>query len=129
MDCPTAVPGWNRHQQSPLFTQVWGRCAVVNDNINDHWSPFGTGDLLQRANRAAEKISQVDERALDQCLSLVTGGIQPLSWEGELLWPKLGDLADFLLVPAENRLLMRWQGFHKSALLYSGERSFLKNKN
>ncbi len=86
----------------PLLRRNGVKVHVVNDNINDHWSPFGTGDLLQRASRAAEKFDQVDERSLAQCLSMVTRGVTPLSWEGELLWPKPGDAADFVLVPAES---------------------------
>jgi len=86
----------------PLLRRNGVTVHVVNDNINDHWSPFGTGDLLQRASRAAEKFDQVDERSLAQCLSMVTRGVAPLSREGELLWPKPGDPADFVLVPAES---------------------------
>lgn len=85
------------------FLQAHGvRVHVINDCINDHWSPFGTGDMLQRVNRAAEKFGQVDERSLAQCLSLITKGITPLSYEGTLLWPKIGDKANFVLVNAES---------------------------
>lgn len=75
---------------------------VVNDNINDHWSPFGTGDLIQRVSRATEIFSMCDEVALSQALGLVTNGITPLDKEGNQVWPKIGDKANILFARAES---------------------------
>ena len=74
---------------------------VVNDNINDHWSPFGTGDLIQRVSRAAEVFSMCDEVSLSNALGLVTKGITPLDNEGNQVWPKVGDKANILFAKAE----------------------------
>lgn len=71
---------------------------VINDNINDHWSPFGTGDLLERASRAAEIYGQSSEQALNYTYRLVSGGMTTLDADGKLLWPQVGDVADFLLL-------------------------------
>lgn len=75
---------------------------VVNDNINDHWSPFGTGDLIQRVSRAAEIFSMCDEVSLSEALGLVTNGITPLDKDGKQVWPKVGDKANILFVKAES---------------------------
>lgn len=75
---------------------------VVNDNINDHWSPFGTGDLIQRVSRAAEVFSMCDEVSLSKALGLVTKGITPLDNEGNQVWPKVGDKANILFAKAES---------------------------
>lgn len=75
---------------------------VVNDNINDHWSPFGTGDLIQRVSRAAEIFSMCDEVSLSEALGLVTNGITPLDKEGKQVWPKVGEKANILFVKAES---------------------------
>lgn len=75
---------------------------VVNDNINDHWSPFGTGDLIQRVSRAAEIFSMCDEVSLSEALGLVTNGITPLDKYGKQVWPKVGDKANILFVKAES---------------------------
>lgn len=75
---------------------------VVNDNINDHWSPFGTGDLIQRVSRAAEIFSMCDEVSLSEALGLVSNGITPLDKEGKQVWPKVGDKANILFVKAES---------------------------
>lgn len=98
----TTVPMSIYAPNIPFLIAYGVRVNVINDCINDHWSPFGTGDMLQRANRAAERFGQVDERSLARCLSLITRGITPLSYEGDLLWPKVGDKADFVLVNAES---------------------------
>lgn len=76
------------------------RVRVVSDTINDHWSPFGSGDLIERASRAAEIWSQVDEIGLANTYQMVSGGVLPLSSNGELLWPTIGAEATMILVDA-----------------------------
>ncbi|MCO5229353.1 MAG: hypothetical protein M9934_13875 [Thermomicrobiales bacterium] len=76
------------------------RVRVVSDTINDHWSPFGSGDLIERASRAAEIWSQVDEIRLANMYQMVSGGVLPLSSNGELLWPTIGDEATMILTDA-----------------------------
>ncbi|HIT90209.1 MAG TPA: amidohydrolase family protein [Candidatus Merdenecus merdavium] len=75
---------------------------VINDNINDHWSPFGTGDLVERASRAAEVFSMTDEVSLSKALGLITKGVTPLDESDRQVWPKVGDPADFLFTKSES---------------------------
>jgi len=70
------------------------------DSVMDHWSPFGKGDSLEKAGTLAERFGLSDERSLGQTLRYITGGITPLNKEGELVWPKVGDNANFVLVDA-----------------------------
>lgn len=98
----TTVPLASYAPNIPFLQDHGVNVNIINDCINDHWTPFGSGDMLERANRAADKFEQVDERSLARCLSLITEGITPLSYEGELLWPKIGDKANFVLVNAES---------------------------
>lgn len=86
----------------PILQSYGISVNVVNDNINDHWSPFGTGDLIQRVSRAAEIFSMCDEVSLSEALGLVTNGITPLDKEGKQVWPKVGDKANILFVKAES---------------------------
>ncbi|WP_188734325.1 amidohydrolase [Oceanobacillus neutriphilus] len=74
--------------------------AVGCDNIFDVWSPFGNGDILERAGRLAEISKWVDERSLAQALHYITGGKTPLNQEGKQVWPKAGDEANIVLVEA-----------------------------
>lgn len=97
----TTVPVEMRALPIPVLRQHGVNVNVINDNINDHWSPFGTGDLIQRANRAAEVFSLTDEVSLANALGLVTGGVTPLNENGEKIWPKVGDKADILFSNAE----------------------------
>lgn len=85
------------------FLQKHGvRVNVVNDNINDHWSPFGTGDMIERASRAAEVFSMTDEVSLSQAYGLVSNGLTALDSEGKEQWPKIGDEANILFTKAQN---------------------------
>lgn len=74
--------------------------AVGCDNIFDVWSPFGNGDILENVARLAEISGWVDERSLAQTLSYITDGKTPLNYEGEQVWPKVGDEANIVLVDA-----------------------------
>lgn len=98
----TTVPIDIKALSIPVLKRHGVNVHVVNDNINDHWSPFGTGDLIERASRAAEVFSMTDEAALSRTLGLVTNGITPLDEEGNLSWPKIGDKANILFVKAES---------------------------
>ncbi|MEN1936191.1 amidohydrolase [Paenibacillus sp. 102] len=74
--------------------------AVGCDNIFDVWSPFGNGDILERASRLAEISKWVDERSLAQTLGFITGGKTPLNHEGKQVWPQVGDDANIVFVKA-----------------------------
>jgi len=74
--------------------------AVGCDNIFDSWSPFGNGDILERASRLAERFRWMDERSLAQTLGFVTGGKTPLNRAGTRVWPMVGDEASIVLVDA-----------------------------
>ncbi|MGE8207361.1 amidohydrolase [Heyndrickxia sp. NPDC080065] len=74
--------------------------AVGCDNIFDVWSPFGNGDILERAGRLAEVSGWRDERSLAQTLHFITDGKTPLNSEGKPVWPQMGDEATIVLVEA-----------------------------
>lgn len=74
--------------------------AFGHDSLIDHWSPFGTGDTVQKLNQVARRFHWVDEYRIGQSLKFATGGIMPLSEEGARIWPKTGDFANAILVDA-----------------------------
>ncbi|WP_301171329.1 amidohydrolase family protein [Brevibacillus nitrificans] len=84
----------------PLLSEKGIHLALGNDNITDHWDSFGTGDMLQKANRLAERFRWTDEFRLSRALGYVTGGVTPLDDTGERVWPKVGDQADAVLLQA-----------------------------
>jgi len=71
-----------------------------NDCIVDHWSTFGTGSILQKANIAAQIYGYRTEFELSRILKLATGNILPLNDKGEKQWPKPGDQANLVLLDA-----------------------------
>ncbi|KMT22127.1 amidohydrolase [Clostridium cylindrosporum] len=84
----------------PLLYEKGVKLSIINDNINDHWSPFGTGDLLQRASRMAEKFGWIDEYSLTRALGFITNGVTPLDNKGDAMWPRIGDTANIILINA-----------------------------
>jgi cytosine/adenosine deaminase-related metal-dependent hydrolase len=71
-----------------------------NDCIVDHWSTFGTGSILQKANIAAQIYGYRTEFELSRILKLATGNILPLDDKGKRQWPNPGDQANLVLLDA-----------------------------
>ncbi len=84
----------------PLLRDKGVQVDLGNDSITDHWSPFGTGDCLEKAKRLAELYRYSDERSLAQSLGFITGGVTPLGLDGRRAWPAVGDAADAVFVAA-----------------------------
>ncbi|WP_432413354.1 amidohydrolase [Pantoea allii] len=70
------------------------------DSVIDHWSPFGTGSMLEKANLYAQLYGGSDEFSLSRALAIATNDVLPLSASGERQWPRIGDSADMMLVQA-----------------------------
>lgn len=71
-----------------------------HDSLTDHWSPFGTGDTIQKLNLFIERCGYIDEYQISQSLKYATGGITPLDKQGQQAWPQIGDPANGILVDA-----------------------------
>ncbi|MGB3501528.1 MAG: amidohydrolase family protein [Mesorhizobium sp.] len=82
------------------------RAAGVNvflgsDNVRDAWSPFGNGDMLDRAGIAARQQAFVGDEELSTVFDMVTqASARALQIEGYGIAP--GNAASFVLVEAEN---------------------------
>ncbi|AKH63639.1 hypothetical protein VY86_10155 [Photorhabdus thracensis] len=93
------------------------------DSVIDHWSPFGTGDMLEKANLYAQLYHGSDEFHLSRSMAIATGGVLPLNDQGQRIWPQVGDKADFVLVTAScsaeavARLPTRQATFHQGRLV------------
>ncbi|MFK9090351.1 amidohydrolase [Bacillus salipaludis] len=83
-----------------LLTKYGVEVAIGNDNIYDSWWPTGNGDILERAGRLLEYFRWTDEVSLGQALQYITGGKTPLDKEGNQVWPKVGELANMVLIDA-----------------------------
>lgn len=70
------------------------------DNIVDHWSTFGSVNLLEKANLAAQLYHLESEFELSRTLKLATNNLTPLDDKGRQVWPKTQDKADFVLMDA-----------------------------
>ncbi|MGP4105956.1 amidohydrolase [Virgibacillus sp. L01] len=74
--------------------------SIGHDSLTDHWSPFGTGDTIEKLSILAERFKISDERGLSQTWKYASGGVTPLNEGGEQVWPKAGDKANILIVDA-----------------------------
>ncbi|WP_409366610.1 amidohydrolase family protein [Lysinibacillus sp. 38-6] len=100
MDVTTTVPiGINRSTiPIPYLYDKGVNVSVGHDSLTDHWSPYGTGNTITKLNVMAERFRFMDEYALSRAWKYASGGITPLNDEGERVWPKVGDVANMLLV-------------------------------
>lgn len=94
------------------------------DSVIDHWSPFGSGDMLEKANLYAQLYARPGELPLSRALAIATGNVLPLSDSGERLWPKINDEASFVLVEAScsaeavARISARTATFHQGVRVW-----------
>ncbi|MXP50601.1 deaminase [Pantoea sp. Eser] len=84
----------------PQLQAVGINVMTGTDSVIDHWSPFGTGSMLEKANLYAQLYRGSDEFSLSRALAIATGNQLPLSAKGERQWPKSGDEASMMLVAA-----------------------------
>ncbi|OMQ21328.1 MULTISPECIES: amidohydrolase family protein [Serratia] len=94
------------------------------DSVIDHWSPYGLGDMLEKANLYAQLYIRPNEKTLSRALAVATGDVLPLNDKGERVWPKAQDDASFVLVDAScsaeavARISPRTATFHKGEMVW-----------
>ena len=96
----SAIPFAGMQLPIPTLVDKGVKLLVGNDNIQDHWATFGSGNILEKMRLIAELYQYVTEEELSRTLGWATGGITPLNRAGEQQWPKAGDAANFVLVDA-----------------------------
>jgi cytosine/adenosine deaminase-related metal-dependent hydrolase len=120
----STVPIGQRTMPLPQLRAKGVKIMTGTDSVIDHWSPFGSGDMLEKANLCAQLYGGNDEFRLSRALAIATGDVLPLSDEGEMAWPKPGDAAEFILVDAScsaeavARRSPRRATFHQGRLVY-----------
>jgi len=96
----SSVPFRGKVMPIPTMKKHGVNVLIGNDNVQDYWSTFGSGNMLQKANLIAELYGYVTEFDLSRTLQFATQDILPLNDKGEQQWPKSGDAANIVLVDA-----------------------------
>lgn len=96
------------------------KVALGCDNILDLWSPFGSGDILERSSRLAERFLWRDEFRLSRALGFITADKTPLDRDGNRAWPIPGDEANLVLVSASCSAEAVARKSPRRAVLYKG---------
>lgn len=96
----STVPIGKRSMPLPQLSEKGVFVMTGTDSVIDHWSPFGTGSMLEKANLYAQLYGNSDEYGLTRSLAIATGNILPLSDKGERQWPAVNDSAEMILVEA-----------------------------
>ncbi|MCJ7932844.1 MAG: amidohydrolase [Chryseobacterium sp.] len=96
----SSVPFKGTVMPIPTLKKCGVNVLIGNDNVQDYWSTFGSGNMLQKANLIAELYGYGTELALSRALQFATQSILPLDEKGEQQWPKAGDEAAVILTNA-----------------------------
>ncbi|WP_343745533.1 amidohydrolase [Chitinophaga sp.] len=96
----TTIPFGSTIMPIPTLYKYGVDVQAGNDCIIDHWSTFGSGSILQKANLMAQLYGYRTEFDLSRCLKIATHNILPLDDKGVRQWPKADDAADMVLVDA-----------------------------
>lgn len=95
------------------------------DGFYDSWSPYVSGDVVEKLRNYCDYTGKSNEQALRQSLSLITNNLTPLDENGQKQWPEVGDTASFVFTDAvcsaqvaaripEKRILMHEGNFYSS---------------
>lgn len=96
----SSVPFKGMVMPIPTLKKYGVNVLIGNDNVQDYWSTFGSGNMLQKANLIAELYGYATEYALSRALQFATQSILPLDEKGKQQWPKAGDEAAIVLTDA-----------------------------
>ena len=96
----SSVPFKGTVMPIPTLKKYGVNVLIGNDNVQDYWSTFGSGSMLQKANLIAELYGYATEYALSRALKFATQSILPLDEKGKQQWPKAGDEAAIVLADA-----------------------------
>lgn len=96
----SSVPFKGTVMPIPTLKKYGVNVLIGNDNVQDYWSTFGSGNMLQKANLIAELYGYATEYALSRALQFATQSILPLDEKGKQQWPKTGDEAAIVLTDA-----------------------------
>ncbi|MBF7093048.1 amidohydrolase family protein [Flavobacterium sp. ALJ2] len=85
----------------PTLKKYGVKLMTGTDSIVDHWMPFGTCDMLEKAKLCAQLYGWTDEYSLSRALHIATTNeVLPLNDAGNRVWPAIGNDANFILVKA-----------------------------
>jgi cytosine/adenosine deaminase-related metal-dependent hydrolase len=96
----STLPFGGRVMPIPILLDKGVKVYTGTDSVEDHWSVFGSGDVLEKAKLACQLYGWSDEYGISQSLKIATGGPTPLDAAGRQAWPQANDAADMVLVPA-----------------------------
>ncbi|WP_394354162.1 amidohydrolase family protein [Chryseobacterium antibioticum] len=96
----SSVPFRGTVMPIPVLKKYGVNVLIGNDNVQDYWSTFGSGNMLQKANLIAELYGYETELELSRTLQFATQSILPLDDKGTQQWPKPGDEASIILIDA-----------------------------
>ncbi len=100
MSIMSTIPITKTFPPIELLDQKGVKVYLGCDGFYDSWSPFGNGDVLEKVTRYCELFRRSEERSLAQSLKWATGGPTPLTKDGKVAWPLVGDEANIVLVDA-----------------------------
>lgn len=121
MDVASTIPIGKMHMPLSILKDEGVFVMTGTDSVIDWWSPFGLGDMLEKANLYAKLYSYADEYELSRALEIATGNVLPLNSRGEQVWPKVGEDASFVLVDASCSAEAVARISPRTATFYKGE--------
>lgn len=102
IDLTTTIPIRNTTMPILALEKAGVGVSLGHDSLTDHWSPFGSGNTIEKLNTVAQRFSISDEYRLSRLLGFATNQLMPLDSQGIQQWPRLGDKADFFTVNAQS---------------------------
>jgi cytosine/adenosine deaminase-related metal-dependent hydrolase len=101
MGVVSTIPFGKTIMPIPTLKKYGVKLMTGTDSIVDHWQPFGTCDMLEKAKICAQLYGWTDEYSLSRALHIATKDeVLPLNDAGTRVWPAVDNDANFILVKA-----------------------------
>lgn len=84
----STVPIGTLHMPLKQLHDKGVKVMTGTDSVIDHWSPYGLGDMLEKANLYAQLYIRPNEQNLSRSLFLATGDVLPLNEKASACGPK-----------------------------------------
>lgn len=91
----STIPLGKLNMPLPQLSQNGVFVMTGTDSVIDHWSPFGTGSMLEKSQPLyAQLYGNSDNSASRVYFAIATGNVLPLGDAGKRQWPAVNDNAE-----------------------------------
>jgi cytosine/adenosine deaminase-related metal-dependent hydrolase len=120
----TVAPGNREPLPMVALRHAGVRLGLGQDGIRDYWSPYGNGDMLDRAWMLAHRSGYRDDALIEACVEVASRGgravVEGAGSAGAGRGLAVGDPADLVVVPGDTVTAAVMDRLPRSLVIHAG---------